>query len=204
MHREGVGTVKDPFEAAVWCRRAAEQGHVDAMHTLAMCLEDGDGVSVDLVEMAKWYRKAAEKDDIESQFKLGVCYKDGVGIAKDDMQAIVWTKKAAEQGHPIAQANLGSFILSRIDEASFPEAVKWFKLSAKQGHPGGMYKYGVALFRGMGIPAGRIEGAAWLTLCEQKTGDEDLRKHIKDTLEQLTPSERTKAEAAATEIKKTL
>ena len=204
MHREGVGTVKDPFEAAVWCRRAAEQGHVDAMHTLAMCLEDGDGVSVDLVEMAKWYRKAAEKDDIESQFKLGVCYKDGVGIAKDDMQAIVWTKKAAEQGHPIAQANLGSFILSRIDEASFPEAVKWFILSAKQGHPGGMYKYGVALFRGMGIPAGRIEGAAWLTLCEQKTGDEDLRKHIKETLEQLTPSERTKAEAAATEIKKTL
>lgn len=204
MHRQGVGTVKDPFEAAVWCRRAAEQGHVGAMRTLAMCLEDGDGVSVNLVEMAKWYRKAAEKDDPESQFKLGVCYKDGLGVARDDKQALIWTKKAAEQGHPIAQANLGSFILSRIDEATFPEAVKWFKLSAKQGHPGGMYKYGLALFRGMGVAADRIEGAAWLTLCVQKTGDEDLKKHIKETLEQLTPEERKQAEAAAIEIQKTL
>jgi TPR repeat protein len=204
MHREGVGTVKDPFESAVWCRRAAEQGYVDAMRTLAICLENGDGVTEDFDEMAKWYRKAADKDDPESQFKLGVCYRDGLGVAKDEKQAVTWTKKAAEQGHPIAQANLGSFILSTIDEASFPEAVKWFKLSAKQGHPGGMYKYGLAHFSGMGIPENRIEGAAWLMLCLPQIAKEDLKKHIKETLDQLTPEERTKAEAAAIEIQKTL
>jgi len=38
----------------------------------------------------------------------------------------------------------------------------------------------------------------------QKTGDEDLKKHIKETLEQLTPEERKQAEAAAIEIQKTL
>ena len=204
LYHEGIGTVKDPFEAAVWCRRAAEQGNVDAMRTLAFCLEDGDGVTEDLVEMAKWYRKAAEKDDPESQFKLGVCYKDGLGVAKDEKQAVTWTKKAAEQGHPIAQANFGSFILSKIDKASFPEAVKWFKLSAKQGHPGGMYKYGLAHFSGMGIPVNRIEGAAWLMLCLPRIAKEDLKKHIKETLDQLTPEERKKAEAAAIEIEKTL
>jgi TPR repeat protein len=204
LYHEGVGTVTDPFEAAVWCRRAAEQGNVDAMRTLAICLENGDGVTEDFDEMAKWYRKAADKDDPESQFKLGVCYKDGLGVTKDANQAMTWTKKAAEQGHPIAQANLGSFILSKIDKASFPEAVKWFKLSAKQGHPGGMYKYGLAHFSGMGIPVNRIEGAAWLMLCLPLIAKEDLKKHIKETLDQLTPEERTKAEAAATEIKKTL
>ena len=204
MYHGGHGTVKDPLEAAVWCRKAAEQGYVDAMRTLAICLENGDGVKEDLVEMAKWYRKAAEKDDPESQFKLGVCYKDGLGVAKDEKQAVIWTKKAADHGHPIAQANLGSFILSTIDEASFPEAVKWFKLSAKQGHPGGMYKYGLAHFSGMGIPENRIEGAAWLMLCLPQIAKEDFKKHIKETLEQLTPEERTKAEAAAIEIEKTL
>ena len=204
MYHEGVGTVPDPFEAAVWCRKAAEQGHVGAMRTLAICLEDGDGVTEDFDEMSKWYRKAADKDDPESQFKLGVCYRDGLGVAKDEKQAATWTKKAAEQGHPIAQANLGSFILSNIDEASFPEAVKWFKLSARQGHPGGMYKYGLALYSGMGVTEDRIEGAAWLVLCLPRIAKQDLQKHIKETLDQLTPEERKKAEAAAIEIEKTL
>ena len=204
MYHDGHGTVKDPQEAAVWCRRAAEQGNIDAMRTLAICLENGDGVKEDFDEMAKWYRKAAEKDDPESQFKLGVCYREGTGVVKDEKQAVTWTKKAAEHGHPIAQANLGSFILSTIDEASLPEAIKWFKLSAKQGHTGGMYKYGMALYAGMGVTADRIEGAAWLILCLPRIAKEDLKKHIKETLDQLTPEERTKAEAAATEIKKTI
>jgi TPR repeat protein len=204
MYHEGVGTVQDPFEASAWCRRAAEQGHVGAMRTLAMCLEDGDGVTVDLVEMTQWYRKAAEKDDPQSQFKLGVCYKDGTGVAADEKQAAFWTRKAADQGHPIAQANLGSFLLSGIDKSLFPEAVKWFKLSAKQGHPGGMYKYGLALFGGMGVAEDRVEGAAWLMLCLPRMGGEDQKKYIKETLDRLTPAERSQAEAAAIEIEKTL
>jgi len=204
MYHDGDGTVKDPFEAGVWCRKAAAQGNVDAMRTLARCLEQGDGMPTDLIEMAKWYRKAAEKDDPESQFKLGVCYKDGLGIEQDQKQAEFWTKKAADHGHPIAQANLGSFILSKIDKASFPEAVKWFKLSAKQGHPGGMYKYGLAHFSGMGIPENRIEGAAWLMLCLPRMGSEDQRGNIKENLDRLTPEERKQAEAAAIEIQKTL
>jgi len=204
LYHEGVGTVKDPFEAAVWCRKAAEQGNVDAMRTLAICLENGDGVTEDFDEMAKWYRKAADKDDPQSQFKLGVCYRDGLGVVKDEKQAMNWTKKAADQGHAIAQANLGSFILATIDEARFPEAVKWFKLSAKQGHPGGMYKYGLAVYGGMGVAEDRVEGAAWLMLCLPRIAKQDLKKHIKETLDQLTPEERTKAEAAATEILKTL
>jgi hypothetical protein len=204
MYHDGRGTVKDPFEAAVWCRKAAEHGNVKAMRTLAACLESSDGVTRDLTEMAKWYRQAAEKDDPESQFRLGVCYKDGLGVAKDEKQAMTWTKKAADQGHAIAQANLGSFILATIDEARFPEAVNWFKLSAKQGHLGGMYKYGLALFTGMGVAVDRIKGAGWLMLCLPRTDSDDLKKHIKETLAKLTPEERTKAEADAIEIEMTL
>jgi TPR repeat protein len=204
LYHEGIGTVKDPFEAAVWCRQAAEQGNVNAMRTLAICLEDGDGVSVDLAEMAKWYRKAADQGDPESQFKLGVCYRDGLGVAKDDHHAVKWTKQSAEQGHPIAQANLGSFIISGDDQSRYPEAIKWFKLSAKQGHPGGMYKYAMALLGGIGVDEDRIEGAAWLIACQSRTREERLLKDIKTYVNKLTPAERDKAEAAATEIQKTL
>lgn len=201
---EGVGTVKDPAEAAIWCRKAAEQGHVDAMRTLAICLENGDGITEDLVEMARWYRKAAEKDDIQSQFKIGVFYKEGAGVEQDDQQAEAWTKKAAERGHPIAQANLGTFILLGKDETRHPEAIKWFKMSAKQGHPKGMFKYGMSLYFGTGVKEDRVEGGAWLIACLARIDDETLRLAIKDAIDKLTPQERQQAEAAAREIEKTL
>ena len=203
LYHEGIGTVKDPAEAAVWCRKAAEQGHVDAMRTLAATLEDGDGVKQDFVEMVKWYRQAAEKDDPQSQFKLGVCYIEGNGVEKDERQAELWTKKAADHGHPIAQANMGSFILFGPDKSRFPEAVRWFKLSAKQGHPKGMFKYGLMLFLGTGVTKDRVEGAAWMIACLPRA-DESLKHTVKESIGHLTPEERTKAEAAAIEIQKTL
>lgn len=204
LFHEGVGTVKDPAEAGIWCRKAAEQGHVDAMRTLAICLENGDGMTEDLVAAARWYRKAAEKGDVQSQFKIGVFYKEGTGVEQDDLQAETWSKKAAERGHPIAQANLGSFILLSKDESRHPEAIKWFKLSAKQGHPKGMYKYGMALFLGMGVKEDRIEGGAWVIACLDRIDHEGLRQSIQDAIEKLTPEERKQAEAAAREIEKIL
>jgi len=203
LYHEGVGTVKDPFEAAVWCRRAAEQGNVEAMCSLALCLASGDGVDADLTEMAKWYRKAADKGNIESQHQLGVCYMEGKGVVKDEGLAEVWTKKSADQGHAISQANMGAAILLNKDQRRLPEAANWFKLSAKQGFPHGMYKYGVSLFLGAGVTKNRVEGAAWTIACLSEA-DEDLKEAVKKLLEELTPDERKQAEAAAIEIEKTL
>ena len=65
-----------------------------------------------------------------------------------------------------------------------------------------MYKYGLALFSVMGVAADRIEGSAWLMLCLPQIANEDLEKHIKETLDKLTPQERKEAEAI--KIQKTL
>jgi len=204
FYHQGIGTIKDPAEAARWCLKAAEQGHVEAMRTMALTLRDGDGVKMDLVGMANWFRKAAEQGDAPSQLQLGICYNEGDGVVKDDKQAQFWIRKAAEQGHPIAQSNLGSALLSSVDEARFPEAFKWLKLSAEQGHPGGMYKYGLALFIGLGCTENRVEGAAWLLVCLPAMDSEEQNAIIKQNLDRLTPAERMKAEAAAVEIRKTL
>lgn len=202
LFHEGIGTINDPAEAALWCRKAAVQGHVDAMRTLAQCLKEGDGVERNLVEMAKWFHKAADADDQRSMFQLSLCYKEGAGVEKDDKQAEFWTKKAADKGHPIAQANMGAAIMLENDKRRFPEAVRWFKLSAKQGHPGGMYKYGLALFLGMGVKEDRIEGSAWAIACLPMADDESLKQAIKNTVEELTPGERKRAEVIAAEIAK--
>ncbi len=203
LYAEGAGIIKDPAEAAAWCRRAADQGYVDAMRTLAVCHEEGLGVKADLVEMIRWYRLAAEKGDMQSQFRLGACFADGTGVPKDMDQAELWTKKAADQGHRIAQANMGAFIVAKKDRSRGPEALNWFRLSAKQGHPTGMYKYGFFIFNGFETKADRVEGAAWMIAGLPEAGQK-LKEHIDETLAKLTPEERKQAEAAAVEIRKTL
>lgn len=201
LYHAGKGTLPDPVEAAKWCRKAAEQGHLQAMTSLAGSYRDGDGVEEDEGEMLSWLRKAAKLGDADAQFEVSVYLQHRNSDKSDLAEAAVWLKKAAEQGHPVAQGNLGSQIMQSDDPAKKEEAVRWFKLSAMQGHPKGMFKYGMMLFLGMGVPKNDVEGAAWLIVCDPGD-DESLRTAIKDILEKLPADKLPKAKAAAIEIRK--
>ena len=203
LYHAGKGTIADPAEAFKWCRKAAEHGHLQAMTSLAGSFRDGDGVSEDEGEMLSWLRKAAKLGDADAQFEVSVYLQHRNSDKSDLAEAAVWLKKAAEQGHPVAQANLGSRLIQSNDPAKQEEAVRWFKLSAMQGHTAGMFKYGMMLFLGMGVPKNDVEGAAWLIVCDPGD-DESLRTAIKDILEKLPADKLPKAKAAAIEIRKTL
>lgn len=41
-------------------QRTAEAGHKEAMHSLGICYEDGEGTAVNKGETIKWYTLAAE------------------------------------------------------------------------------------------------------------------------------------------------
>jgi TPR repeat protein len=201
LYHSGKGTLPDPVEAAKWCRKAAEQGHLQAMTSLAGSYRDGDGVEEDEGEMLSWLRKAAKLGDADAQFEVSVYLQHRNSDKSDLAEADDWLKKAAEQGHPVAQANLGSRLIQSDDPAKKEEAARWFKLSAMQGHPQGMFKYGMMLFLGMGVPKNDVEGAAWLLVCDPGD-DESLRNVIKDILEKLPADKLPKAKAAAIEIRK--
>lgn len=47
-------------EAAVWYRKAAEQGLAEAQYELGTMYREGQGVPQDYVEAARWYRKAGD------------------------------------------------------------------------------------------------------------------------------------------------
>src|SRR5579862_6053961 len=55
----GAQVTKDPAQAAVWYRKAAEKGDVRAEHSLGVLYEFGNGVPADLATAVQWYRKAA-------------------------------------------------------------------------------------------------------------------------------------------------
>jgi len=201
LYHAGTGTLPDTVEAAKWYRKAAEQGHLQAMKCIAGSFRHGDGVSEDEGERLSWLRKAAKLGDADAQFETSVYLQHRNSDKSDLAEAALWLKKAAAQGHPIAQANLGSQLIQLSEPAKQEEAVRWFKLSAMQGHPQGMFKYGVTLFLGMGVPQNEIEGAAWLIACDPGD-DETLRTTIKDILEKLPTDKLPKAKAAAIEIRK--
>ena len=203
LYHEGKGTLADPVEAAKWCRKAAEQGLPRAMKSLAGSYRDGDGVEQDESAMVIWLRKAAGLDDADAQCELSIYLSQNGTTDAERAEADKWLRKAATLGQPIAQANLGSQLFQSNDPAKKEKAVRWFKLSAMQGHTAGMFKYGMMLYLGMGVPKNDVEGAAWLIACDPGD-DESLRNVIKDILEKLPAEKLPKAKAAAIEIRKTL
>ncbi|MBL8916421.1 MAG: sel1 repeat family protein [Archangium sp.] len=57
-------------EAAAWYRRAAENGVVEGMFNLAVCLERGLGIRADAQAARRWFEKAARAGDKDAIRKL--------------------------------------------------------------------------------------------------------------------------------------
>ncbi len=93
-----LGAPRNNAEAAVWYRKAAEQGHSDAQYSLGLCYAAGKGVTKSFIEAAKWHLKAAEQGNPKAQYALGEYNREGYGGAKNFVQACKWYRLAAEQG----------------------------------------------------------------------------------------------------------
>jgi hypothetical protein len=58
MYMEGECVDKDPALAVEWFQKAAEQGLVGSLTTLAMMYEEGNGVEQDIDKANELYRAA--------------------------------------------------------------------------------------------------------------------------------------------------
>lgn len=67
---EAIGVARDDRQAAVWFRRAADQGHAKAQFALGQAYEEGRGVNRDRETALQWYRRAAEQGLPEAREKL--------------------------------------------------------------------------------------------------------------------------------------
>ena len=93
---------------------AAEQGDVNALVTLGVMYENGQGVTQDLQQAVNWYRKAAELGDVDAELYLGFMYEKGKGVTQDYKQAFKWFSKAADQENERAKLYLRGFILDKL------------------------------------------------------------------------------------------
>lgn len=80
-------------------RQAAERGNAPAQFRLALCYEEGQGLSQDYGQAVYWWRKAAEQGYAEAQYSLGICYAEGIGVDRDSKQAEYWKNLAIQNGY---------------------------------------------------------------------------------------------------------
>jgi hypothetical protein len=93
--RDARQRAADYAQAALWYRKAADQGSIPAQVHLAELYRDGRGMPRDMEQAVAWYRKAADKGDAGAQGSLGLLYSVGMGIPQDYVEAYYWLCVAA-------------------------------------------------------------------------------------------------------------
>jgi TPR repeat protein len=67
MYYNGFGVKEDHAEAAIWFRKAAEQGNPEAQYVIGQMYYNGLGVKEDHAEAIIWFRKAAKQGHIRAR-----------------------------------------------------------------------------------------------------------------------------------------
>ncbi|WJH41128.1 hypothetical protein N7E02_11660 [Aliirhizobium terrae] len=85
-------------EGMAFLERAAGQGDIQAMKTLARLYAAGINGQISASESTQWTRLAAEKGDPEAMFQFAVALDLGFGITPDRQLAHSWHEKAKKNG----------------------------------------------------------------------------------------------------------
>lgn len=161
----------DREKAAVWYRKAAEQGYPQAQVELAKCYRSGEGVAKDEEEAKKWFEKAfntlqsktKNDDNPKDTLALAECYLYGLGVEGDYYKWENLLVKAAKKDYAEAQYQLGE----KNDYLDSEEAVKWYRKAADQGHVKAQYELGICYLSNHGVRGrdkakNEKKGMAWV------------------------------------------
>jgi TPR repeat protein len=82
----GQGVEENLSVGRQWFTKAADQGHTEAQHRLALIILQGkeDGIPKP-AEAAEWFLKAANGGHVDAQFNLGRLCLDGRGVTQDSV-----------------------------------------------------------------------------------------------------------------------
>jgi|TARA_B100002049_G_scaffold157811_1_gene117931 TPR repeat protein len=186
----------DSTTSAIWLRRSADQGVLQAQFRLAELYREGRIEHKKRREQAVlYYALAAAQDYSPAQFYLGWAYDTGFGVRQNSLKAASWYLKAAEQGQVDAQINLAlKYIDGRGIGKDVVQARRWLARAAQQNSALAQYELGKLYASNSGQKANFVEAYVWTSLAAQQgfTAAVEERKMVQGLLE---PSERKHARA---------
>jgi TPR repeat protein len=128
----GQGVQQDYSAAALWFRKAAEQGYALAQSNLGPLYRDDRGVAQDDTEAVTWFRKAADQGDSPTpSFYSGTNTQTAKVVPQNFGEAAIWFGRAAAQAHSVAMLPLGAmYAEGRGLPQDYVRAHMWFSLAA--------------------------------------------------------------------------
>jgi localization factor PodJL len=97
LYERGAGVTRDETEAISLYRKAANAGHIRAMHNLGVLLSAHE-LPQDYSEAAVWFARAAQAGLPDSQYNLALLYERGLGVEQDLSRAYLWYRAAGRGG----------------------------------------------------------------------------------------------------------
>ena len=144
------GAQEDPVEAAELLRAAAEEGHVEAMATLAFVYQSGHGVAADEGQALRWRLEAAALGHVRSLHLLGMHYLRQE--PPEHQQALGCFTAAAQSGHLDSRFQLAQLILVGHDpDTPSQRAVELLSAAAQEEHLAALYVLGHLCYTGQRV-----------------------------------------------------
>ena len=87
----------DPVKSFEYFLQAAQKGHLKAMHSVARCFEDGEGVTADSEKAFSWAQQGAENGSWDCCYYLAESiYNNILHPMHNQGKALEWLKKSTE------------------------------------------------------------------------------------------------------------
>ncbi len=173
MLDEGQGLPQDPAEAAVWERRAADQGHAYAQANLSFRFY----AVGDFAEAFAWCQRAAKSHLAWAQFHLGLMYRKGEGVPQDLTEAAHWYLLAATQSFPAAQTKLADLYLIGLGvPLSYTQAAAWYRRAADLGDAEAQFQLAHLYATGQGVEPDYTRSRDWIRQAALQGHEQALRE----------------------------
>lgn len=102
MLQRGEGVAANAQTARLWMVRAAQNGHVRAMHAAGAMYINAAATPDNQSEAARWFEQAALHGVTDSQFNLALLFQSGYGVPESPADAYAWLLIAAAGGDEAA------------------------------------------------------------------------------------------------------
>ncbi len=127
-------TPRNYREAAIWFRRAAEQGHSDAQLKLGFYCHHGRGVMRNYKKAFALFEQAAAQGHTTAMHNIGDAYENGFGVKKDEKQAFAWYMKSAQGNDKWGMFATGRLLYDGVGtQQNREEGRRWIRKAADAG-----------------------------------------------------------------------
>lgn len=130
-------------------RRAADDGHLEAMRYCGQCLLNGWGTKENYTDGIMYLRQGAILEHGEATRLLGACYEEGMGVDIDYCEAFRLFKRSEQLGNSCANTNIGLCFEKGLGvRKNRKNAIKHYKKAAEDDDEVALNNLGVLFNQG--------------------------------------------------------